>query len=133
MSTTHKIATVEVAPNGKPVMRRESVPTIYAATVWALHEQEVEVCDDDGPDPTDRGWITVKGYVLTHTPSGLKSGFFERLEPAVEAVNALSVELGEWAHKAPKGRLDSRYWRSQSKCLSTIKRIVDSATQGGAS
>ncbi len=101
MSPTHQIA--------HAILREpQEVATLYRVGVWAVHESDDVVISDPTREPATHR--TVKGYVVTHTPSGLSASAFTDLADAKAAADMLGAAHGDWAQDAPFGDPASAYW-----------------------
>ena len=118
MSATHYIAT---APTGGP----EEVETLHAAGVWAVHASDGVTVRD--VTRSDAVVLTVKGYVLTHTPSGQAASAFVDLKDAIAAADMLGAAHGQWAQDAPFGDMKAPYWAQHAEVFRDIRRALAAA------
>ena len=116
--TTHTIA--------HTILREpQVVVTLYRVGVWAVHaSDDVTVRDVTCADAAS---ITVKGYVLTHTPSGQAASAFTVLADATAAADMLGAAHGEWAHDAPFGDPKAPYWAQHAEVFRDIRVALAAA------
>lgn len=88
---THYIAT---ASTGGP----EEVETLHSAGIWAVHEHEEIVWDEDGP-------LRRVEHPVTHTPTGARVPWSPSTkDEAIALADALHAAHPSWGVDAPWGK-----------------------------
>ena len=118
MTATHKIA-------HKILSEPQEVITIYRVGVWAVHESDEVTISD--PNREHAGCRTIKGYVVTHTPSGMSAGAFHSLDDATAAADMLGAAHGDWAQDAPFGDPAAAYWAQHADVSRDIRVALAAA------
>lgn len=118
MTATHKIA-------HKILREPQDVITLYRVGVWAVHESDDVTISD--PNREHAGCHTVKGYVVTHAPSGMSASVFTDLADATAAADMLNAAHGDWATDAPFGDVSAPYWAQHADVFRDIRVALAAA------